>query len=261
MTCLPLEGKRVLVTRAVEQAASLSQKLRALGAEPIEFPMIKLAPPADLSPLDRAIQRLTASQYDWVIFTSVNGVCFFCQRLRALGYEEHCWSTGKLAAIGPATAAALTKQGLKVDYMPARYLAEEIAAGIGDVRGQRILLPRADIARKPLTQELLARGALVDEVAAYRTVLANSKVAQLKELLKARRIDFITFTSASTVRNFAHLLEGSDLAQALSTTKIACIGPVTAEAAREQGIDVHIMAEEHTMNGLVEAIVEETSHV
>lgn len=257
MTYLPLRGKRILITRAQEQAGALSEQLRALGAKPIVLPLITLAPLEDFSTLDQAIQLLAASHYDWVIFTSVNGVRFFCERLQALGYNALSMKTVKLAAIGPATAEALVQHGLKVNYRPRRYLSEEIAAGIGDVRGQYILWPRANIARKQLAQALRAKGAWVDEVAAYRTRPADAKAAQLKKLLCDEPIDFITFTSASTVRHFAQLLGGLDLAQALKVVKVACIGPITARAAQELGIQVLIVAVEHTIEGLVRAIIKE----
>lgn len=258
MMNLPLlQGKRILITRAKEQASVLSEMLRALGAKPIELPTITITPLEDYSPLDRAIQLIVTSQYDWVIFTSVNGVQFFFERFAALGYDARLLSRVKIAAIGPATAKAIEQNGLKIDYMPTRYLAEEIAIGIGDVRGQRILLPRADIARKQLAKALRAKGALVDEVPVYCTRPAGSKATELKDLICNDQIDLITFTSASTVRNFAQLLDGLDLTQALKKVKVACIGPVTAEAAKELGIEVQIVAEEHTIAGLVKAIIEE----
>ncbi|MFN4218562.1 MAG: uroporphyrinogen-III synthase [Candidatus Bipolaricaulia bacterium] len=257
MTNLPLQGKRILITRAKEQAGVLAERLRALGAEPVEFPTIAIAPLEDFSLLDRAIKRLAASSYDWAIFTSTNGVRLFCERLKALGYEAQLLSRVKLGAIGPATAEALAQHDLTVRYMPTRYVAEELAAGLGDVSGQRILLPRADIARKQLAQALRAKGASVDEVAVYRTLPAGSKATELKDLLRNGQIDLITFTSASTVRHFVQFLDGIDLAQVLSEVKVACIGPVTAKVAKELGIEAHIVAAEHTIDGLVRAIVEE----
>lgn len=254
MTQLPLRGQRILVTRAKEQAGFLAEKLRSLGAEPLEFPTIAIAPLEDFQLLDHAIQRLTASQYDWTIFTSVNGVRSFFERVRALGYDPHQFSAVKRAAIGPATAAALDRHGLSADYVPQRYLAEEIAAGIGNVRGQRILLPRADIARRYLAEALRAKGAIVEEVASYRTLPADSEATRLQTLLCRGEIDLITFTSASTVRHFAQLLDGLDLRQAVGNAKIACIGPVTAQAAEALGLEVKILAEEHTIEGLVRAI-------
>lgn len=252
---LQLQGKRILVTRAKEQASVLSERLRALGAEPIELPTITIAPLEDFQLLDRAIKLLVDAQYDWIIFTSANGVRFFLERLQVLGHDAQRLSAMKLAAIGPATAEALKKRGLKVHYMPTRYLAEEIAAGIGDVQGKSILLPRADIAPRQLAEALRAKGALVDEVVAYRTLPADAQAARPKKLLN--EIDVITFTSASTVRHFAQLLDGPDLVRALSKVKVACIGPITAKAAEELGLKVDILAEEHTIDGLVKAIVRE----
>ncbi|MBI1743649.1 uroporphyrinogen-III synthase [Candidatus Acetothermia bacterium] len=252
-----LRGKRVLVTRAREQAAVLAGKLRAIGAEPILLPMVRFTPLQDFAALDRAIQSLM--EYDWVIFTSVNGVRFFFERLLALGCGAERLSRAKLGAIGPATAAALAKCGLSVHFVPKRYLAEEIAGGIGDVRGQRILLPRADIARKALAQALRTKGAHVDEVAVYCTLPEKLSVPDIRQQLQDAKIDVITFTSASTVRNFASVLSDASFSAIVGGVAIACIGPITAKAVEELGLTVHVVAEEHTIDGLLNAIVKELS--
>jgi uroporphyrinogen-III synthase len=242
----------VLVTRPEEQADDLVARLRELGAEPVICPTIQIAPPASLAPLDAAVERLAS--YDWVIFTSVNGVRYFFERMVALGYGSERLAERRLAAIGPATAAALAEHGLEVSFVPRQYVAEAIVAEIGDVAGQRILLPRADIARKALAEGLHAKGAQVDEVTAYTTVAATGAA----DNLPAEPVDIATFTSPSTVRNFASLVEtrGQSAADFLAGARIVCIGPITARAAAGEGLQVDMVAAEHTVPGLLAAIVE-----
>jgi uroporphyrinogen III methyltransferase/synthase len=249
---MPLFGKRVLVTRARSQASALSQRLRELGAEPVELPAIAIVPPSDWSKLDQALDKL--SSYDWVIFTSANGVQTVAERLRALGGDLGLLDGPRVAAIGPATAQALQDHGLRVDFVPPVYVAEEIAAGIGDVRGQRVLLPRADKARPALAQDLRRKGALVDEVVAYRTTPSIS--GDLRAILGNGKIDIVTFTSSSTVKNLAAALGKGSAGEALNGMLVACIGPVTARTAQELGIHVDVVAPEHTIRGLVDAIVD-----
>ena len=248
----PLFGKRVLVTRSREQASALSQRLRELGAEPLEYPTIAIAPPKDIAPLDEAIARLPT--YDWLIITSANGVRALVDRMSEKGMDIQALGRPKIAAIGPATAQALAEYGLRVDYMPQVYLAEQIAAGIGDVAGQRILLPRAARVPKQLAQVLRDKGAVVDEVAAYRT-LAVGAPDELKALLADGQIDIVTFTSSSTLSNLVAGLQGLTPADVMSRCLVACIGPVTARTAARLGIRVDVVAKEHTIPGLVEAIV------
>jgi len=247
----PLFGKRVLVTRARPQARALSQLLRELGAEPVEFPAIAIAPPSDWSRLDQAIDRLAI--YDWIIFTSANGVQAVVERIQARGGELRLLEGPCVAAIGPATAQALRDHGVRVDFVPPVYVAEEITAGIGDVRGHRILLPRADRARPALAESLREKGALVDEVVAYRTTAAPS--GDLLAILGNGKIDIVTFSSSSTVKNLAYALGGRSPRETLDGMLVACIGPVTAHTARELGIRVDVVAPEHTIQGLVDAIV------
>ena len=252
-----LSGRRVLVTRPEAQSEGLLRRLRALGAQPVVCPTIRIQGPADWRALDEAIGRL--SDYDWLIFTSVNGVTFFFERLTALdaGLEALRSPRLRLAAIGPATAHALEAQGLAVAFVPSRYVAEAILEEIGSVAGSHILLPRADIARKALAEGLRDQGALVDEVTAYRTVSAAGEALMLPDEL-ARGVDIATFTSPSTVHGFLDLLEaaGRPVGQALAGAKIACIGPITARAAQEAGLRVDIVASEHTVEGLLNAINE-----
>lgn len=250
----PLTGKRILVTRASEQAASLSRKLQNLGATTIEIPTIEIVPPSNTDDMDKSIRNL--KDYDWIIFTSVHGVEFFLQRITALQTNVSVLDNVKIATIGSATSAALERAGRKPDYTPVEFLSEQIAAGLGNLRGKRILLPRADIASKILPILLRDRGAVADEVTAYRTVYPRALNAEkLAKTIRAG-IDIVTFTSPSTVNNFARAV-GDKGRKLLSNIKVACIGPVTFEAARNAGITSRIVAKQHTIDSLVEAIVDE----
>lgn len=272
---LPLAGMRILVTRTRQQASTLSERLRALGATPIEFPTIHIVPPQDWEPLDSALQRLCMSEtnhpyYSWLIFTSANGVNMSFERLRHIGYDIRAIGSVRVAAIGPATAAALARYGLTADVVPGEYIAEAVAAALIEdtqqrgesVQGKRVLLARAAEARNVLVSTLQQAGAIVDEVAAYRTVAVASDDAQGREvlhLLETHQLDILTFTSSSTVRNFMHWLENHNVVgdeSPLAGARIACIGPITSQTARELGLNVDIEAKEFTIDGLVEAIVQ-----
>jgi uroporphyrinogen III methyltransferase/synthase len=249
----PLFGQCVLVTRTRVQASVLSARLRVLGAEAIELPTIRIAPPNDWEPLDKEIASLPG--YDWIVFTSVNGVRFFWERLIGAGHDARALGGVKLAAIGPATAGALEARGLRPDLVPQTYVAEAIAAEMGEIGGQRVLLPRADIARPALVNLLRAGKAEVVEITAYCTQRPEVESGELRDLLA--RSTVATFTSSSTVRNLAAMAceAGLDLARALAQATIACIGPITAQTARELGLPVHVMAQAYTIDGLVEALV------
>lgn len=250
---LPLFGKRVVVTRAKAQASVLSDQLRALGAEPIEFPTIDIKPPKDWQPLDQAIEKL--GNYDWVIFTSVNGVRYFWERLERMGKDTRSLASAKIAAIGPATAGALHEKGILADLVPESYVSESLLDHMPQVKDRRILLPRANIARPKLAEGLRAAGAIVDEVAAYRTELGSQeKASRIKEAIENREIDVITFTSSSTVRNFIEIV--GTLPSLPESITIACIGPITAQTARDNGFPVHVAANEYTIDGLVNALID-----
>lgn len=251
----PLSGVRVLVTRPMEQAEALSGKLRVLGATAIELPTIQVVPAEETAALDKAARDI--SEYDWAIFTSVHGVQFFMKRMAALNVEPEAFRKVRVAAIGPATAAALEREGKKPDYIPNEYLSGKIVEGLGVVKGRRILLPRADIAARKLPALLRKRGALVDEVVAYRTVIPRDLTRERLNTILSGGVDLVTFTSPSTVRNMAQVLGGRKLRWLLRNVRVACIGPVTVEAARKLGIDADIVAETHTIDALVDVIVNE----
>lgn len=247
-----LEGVKILITRPEEQNLLLSSKLRNLGATTVELPTITILSPQSTDRLDRSILRLL--HYDWLIFTSVHGVRFFSQRLEALGEPLDKLKQVKVAAIGPATAAALKRLGKEPDYVPVQYLSEKIAVGLGDVKGKQILLPRADIASKNLPDLLRQRGAKVEEVVAYRTVIPEGLSADRVKSVLNQGIDVVAFTSPSTVRNLVQAVGTNELGVLLKGVKVACIGPVTAEATKKLGIHVDVVARAHTIDDLVEAI-------
>ena len=254
----PLAGRRVVITRAREQSQDLAERLRSLGADVVECPAISIAPVQDYTQMDNAIARL--NEYDWVIFTSVNGVEAFVSRLAQLGQDTRTLQTRKVGAIGPATAAALEAIGCPPRFVPDTYVAEAILEQIEDVSGCRILLPRADIARKALAEGLRQKGAQVDEIPAYRTVPGEGS-ALLADLLRSGSVDAITFTSSSTVRYTLEGLaaEGLGKEQAidlLNRIGVVCIGPVTAGTATEHELRVAKVAAEYTTEGLVAALVE-----
>jgi len=255
----PLLGKTIVVTRAQRQAGSLINRLEGLGANALEFPVIQIVPPESFEPLDDAINRLDS--FDWVIFTSVNGVEYFWPRLEVAG-KTAALGNLKVCAIGPATAAALTNRGVTPALVPQKFVAEGILADLGNVAGQRFLLPRAELAREALLEGLEAGGASVEQIIAYRTVVAetggNLDAAELVRLLEAGRVDLITFTSSSTVRFFAARLAAvtaQPLPDLLAKSIVACIGPVTAGTARELGLTVALEAPEYTIEHLVKAIL------
>jgi uroporphyrinogen III methyltransferase / synthase len=246
----PLSGKRVVVTRARAQASELAAALEALGADVVQLPTIRIADPEDPGPLLRAIDDLHA--FDWVVFTSVNGVERFFALLDARGRDARALATAAVCAIGPATAAALAARGIRADLVPGEFVAEaalEALAAATELKGKRILLPRAAEARAVLPEGLRARGAEVVEVAAYRTVQDGAGADAVAEQLKAGEIDLVTFTAGSTVRSFVSLV-GTELGGA----KVASIGPVTSAQARELGLEVDVEAREYTIPGLVRAI-------
>lgn len=250
----PLFGRKVVVTRARAQAGEFSVRLESLGAEVVEFPTIEIAPPDDFAPLDDAIRSL--GSFDWLVFTSVNGVDAFTERLAHHGSDVRAVRReAKIAAIGPATADRIRQSGLKVDVIPDEFRAEGLLDEIpaGEIKDKKILIPRAKVAREILPDKLREAGAEVVVPPAYRSVPSEAGRGSLEKRLRAGEIDCITFTASSTVENFAGAF-GDETADLLDGTKVVCIGPITADTARRHGLTVDIEADEYTIPGLVAAV-------
>ena len=256
----PLFGKRVLVTRSRTQASRMCELLEDAGAVAVELPAIAIAPPEDFAPLDHGVDHLSC--YGWVIFASVNAVDSVFERLEMQGRDARAFGTARVGAIGPATAAALERRGIRPDFTPSRSVSsaalEELSAF--DWNGVSVLLPAADIGRDELAEGLSRQGASVERVTAYRTITPPDAAQRARNAF-ADGIEIVTFTSSSTVRNLLSLLdqEGGPGASALGGCLVACIGPVTAGTARELGLRVDIEATEHTVDGLAGALVEHFS--
>jgi uroporphyrinogen-III synthase len=251
-----LAGKRIVITRAREQAGELIRRIEERGGEAIVCPVIQFVPPADLSVLDHALRNL--SSFNWIFFTSVNGVSFFFRRLEELTIDQRDFA-GQIAAVGKKTAAALERRGLSVQHIPEKFTAENLLEMMKDKLEpeQKVLLPRSSIGRDVLPKGLRMLGLEVTDAPAYDTVRAEAEIDQLKKRLQEKQIDMLTFTSPSAVRYFLagfsmeerHYIEG---------VHIAVIGPVTANAVRNEGFTVHVMGEEYSIDGLVKAILNYT---
>jgi uroporphyrinogen III methyltransferase/synthase len=251
MTELGLSGRTILVTRPRGQTGRIAAAFAAEGAKVIEAPAIQIEPPTSWEEIDRAI---SSGGYDWVVFTSVNGVRFFWERLIQAGNGPNWFRSSRVAAIGPETARFLEEKGVRPNLVPDEFVAEALIACLADaepLQDRRVLLPRADIARQALEVGLRAQGAIVDQVVAYRTVHAEAP-ASLIEQLRSGQIDAVTFTSSSTVRGLLEML-GSEL-DALDRITLACIGPITAATAREAGLEPDVVADVYTAAGLVAAL-------
>jgi uroporphyrinogen III methyltransferase / synthase len=252
----PLFGRRVVVTRARTQAGELSRELEALGAEVEEFPTIEIQPPEDFAPLDEAILNLDS--FDWIVFTSVNGVEAFVERLEQHGLDLRAVPRrARVAAIGPATARRVEGLGLRVDVTPEEYRAEALIEALKgySLEGKRVLIPRAKVAREILPEKLRKAGAEVVVPPAYETVPSGEGKERLRKLLENGEIDCVTFTASSTVENFVWAFDEPGAGRLLSRSRVACIGPITAETARKHGIGVDVEADEYTIPGLVDAVV------
>lgn len=262
----PLLGQRVLVTRPTHQSLKFITALRDLGAEPISFPTIEIIPVEDTGPLDEAIGRIAyqsqvgeaaAPFYNWLVLTSANGVTAFWERLTSAGLDSRCLAGVRIAAIGPATAAALRQRSIIPDLVPEVYTAEGVLAAFdqgGSIAGQRFLLARADIARRALAEGLVERGSHVDEIASYHTVPVSGG-------LPPPAADIVTFTSSSTVQGYVNCLAGQPPAAALRNSQVVCIGPITAATARDLGVPVSAVAEEYTIEGLLAVLKAEASEL
>jgi len=250
---LPLSGKAVVITRAENQADSMIRLLQEKGAEPVSFPVIQTVPPEDWSPLDEALTRLP--QYHGLIFTSANGVKFFMQRLKETGQDIRELKGVRVYTIGPKTEKAVHAFGIRVDCVPENFVAESLIESLGreNVNGKRFLIPRALVAREILPDQLRGMGAEVDVVPAYQTLPPKRKNEDLAHRLKDGAIDVITFTSSSTVTNFLDQT-GPELRPWLDHVTFACIGPITANTARAEGLKVTIIPKQYTVDALVTAI-------
>jgi uroporphyrinogen III methyltransferase / synthase len=251
----PLFGRRVVVTRARAQAGELSADLEKLGAEVHEFPTIEISPPEDFGPLDAAIRDLDS--FGLIVFTSVNGVEAFLKRLQHHGLDLRALPQGaKVAAIGPATAERIEQAGLLVDVVPEEYRAEALIEALGahPLAGERVLIPRAKVAREVLPGKLREAGAEVVVPPAYQSVPSSEGKEEVSLRLQSGEIDCVTFTASSTVENFVGAFGAEEAARLLAGTRVACIGPITADTARKYGLKVDAEGKEYTIPGLIEAV-------
>ena len=253
-----LAGRRILITRARQQAGKLAAALRRLGATVLEIPSIEIRPPRSYQPLDAALERV--HEYDWLILTSVNGVQALFARLAKLKIGPRRLCHLRIAAIGPATKKEIESHHLKVHIVPKEYVAESVVEALrGQAKGKRVLLVRAKVARDVIPRELRRAGAKVEVIEAYETVVPESSRQRLRQVLDSpgRRPHAITFTSSSTARNFVALLDSRrPAAELLQGITLASIGPVTSSTLRELGLPVHVESREYTIPGLVQALAE-----
>jgi len=256
----PLAGRRIVVTRARAQAGGLAGQIEELGGEVIEFPTIEIQPPESFASLDAAIARIAV--YDWLIFTSVNGVEQFLARFNLSGKSLAEFQSKRVAAIGPPTAERLKGAGIGSCLVPEQYQAEGVLDALKpeELRGRRVLIPRAAKAREVLPETLRQWGAFVDVIEAYRTVIPTADVSRLRSLLQERKVDMVTFTSSSTVANFVRLFGGEKLSDILHGTAIGCIGPITEATVREFGANADLVSAEFTIPGLVRAMADFFQH-
>lgn len=248
-----LTGRTILVTRARSQASELVAKIEELGGSVIEFPLIQMVPASDQKPLEDAIKHL--DEFNWILFTSINGVDFFARKMQQMGYSFSA-IRANIGAVGPKTAEAIDKWGKTTNIIAEDYQAEGMLEVLKDqlVPGEHVLLPRVNIAKSDLPAGIRSWGVQVTEVVAYENVLSSEGRDKVLMTLREGQLDMITFTSSSTVRNFCEVMKDQDIVQLLSGVKVACIGPVTARTAEELGIHVDRVAEEYTIEGLIQAI-------
>ena len=254
MSQQPLAGVRVLVTRAPQQASEFSAQLAGLGAVAIEIPTIEIRPVVDSAQVKAAIERLPETRL--VVFTSANAVKIFCDFLTAAGHETSRLGAAKLCAIGAETARALERRGLEPDLVAGEYTAEGLVDALAgwDLEGARVLVPRAAVGRDVLPELLAQRGAQVEMLPVYETVMPGATPEALRKLFDGDGVDVITFTSSSTVENFAAAFPGRNLREVVRGARVACIGPVTAQTADELGLPADIVARDYTTRGLAAAV-------
>lgn len=257
---LPLAGKRVIITRARHQADALAHALESYGAQVIACPTIEIRDPESWDSLDRAIANLR--NFQWLAFTSVNGVDSFLKRLDSLGRGRAELTQLKICAVGRKTSERLKEERVAVDLVPSRFTAEALVEafikkfGVGQrLRGTRMLLPAARTTRDVVRPALEKIGVTVEVVEAYQNVVPETASAAVQAVINSAHADYVIFTSPSTVNNLALLLETDNLTAPLKRTRVACIGPVTADAAERCGLKVHIQPAEHTAHAIVQALV------
>lgn len=251
----PLFGKRILITRSREQSRKMADRIAELGAEPVLFPTIQIVPPEDFGPLDQAIARI--GSFDWVIFTSVNGVERFFQRYFQLREDIREMTGPRIGAIGPVTSAALRVRGLKVDVLAREFTAEGLLDFLHkeNLSGKRVLIPRAEKARDVLPEGIRAQGGQVEVVPVYRTVIPPAQqIEAVVEKLSKKEIDAVTFTSSSTVTHLVEMLGEGRASELLRSVVIASIGPITSQTIRETGLAVQVEATHYTVEGLIDAL-------
>lgn len=251
----PLAGKRIIVTRAREQASKLVERIEELGGEAVEFPVIKIAEPENYSHFDMVLDNIQS--YSWIVFTSVNGVLSFFNRMKSRRIDiRNLWGA-RLCAVGEATSEQLNSLGLNVDYVPQKFTTADLLEGLLKLiePGQKVLLARADIANPELSEGLKNKGVSCEDLVVYRTMPGGANRDEVLSLLEGGKVDFITFTSSSTVRNFVSAI-GEDKLDMLSGAKVVCIGPVTAVTAEDMGIKVASVADVYTIDGMIEKIIE-----
>lgn len=256
MSALPLAGRRVLVTRAAHQAGKLSEGLRALGAEPVEVPVLEIRPPASFGPLDAALRQL--DRYDWLILTSANAVRALAERAAALGIALAQPARLSVAVVGEATASAARKAGLQVAFVPEAYVAESLVEGLlqslqNQTSSQRILLTRAAVARDVIPGALRSAGAEVDVVDAYRNVLPEAAPDQLRRAV-AEGLDAATFTSSSSATHLAEAARLAGVAWPFAGVPAVSIGPITSQTLRELGWEPAVEANPSDISGLISAV-------
>lgn len=261
----PLFGRRVLVTRARAQASELVERIDELGGEAVEFPVIRMQEPQDAAvraELDEALRHV--DRYDWIVFTSVNGVEHFFQRLLDLRIDIRSMHQARIAAVGPKTMEALERHGLIAEVLPEDYQADGLLSVLKPLikPGEQVLLPRGDLSRSLLPDRLRSWGIEVTEAVTYENVISDEGAEEVIQMLRKGEIHIVTFTSSSTVTNLLEILQwhgGEDSIAALGQARIACIGPVTADTARKRGLNVHYMADPSTLDGLIQAITADRS--
>lgn len=248
-----LSGRTILVTGSEDRVPVLSDALAQEGASVIRLPTVRIVPPKDFAPLDAALRGW--GTFDWIVFTSAHGVDAVAERARHLHLNLRD-TRARIAAVGPVTRAALHRSGLPADVMPPEYLTDEIVKVMGDVAGKTVLLPRSSISRQSLPEALRERGACVVQVSAYEAVPPPAS----PDGAVRSKIDCVIFTSPSSAENLNGLVSEEEYARLLERTPAAAIGPVTAEAVRQLGFRVAIVAKEHTIDGLVQSLAELNAH-